>query len=362
MSKDLLLQDYRYRSESLWKSEQAGETRVQLFIGFATAVGAGLGLAVKENVATGERLRLVLLGWLLALLVIGLVTLARMIIRNEHTDKCKKGLDAIRQAFRDMDKEGVLLHYYPIEPPVFDDKKPTKDNWWRKYKKAVQPRKFGGLAHTVAATNALIFGAATAVAVIPASGLGTTPFHAAGSSWESGVVGLVAAIIAFAAQLFYVARSEASAKAKLKRGYHTHAGGVVFKKTGDKVEYLLVSATANSDELVLPKGHIEDNEGHAEAALREVREETGVVARPLGLIAANLEFCVDGKQIRAKFYLMETLFVVPPKEPRIPRWLTYADAMKELEFPESKYALEQAEARREALTRRDGAAISPALP
>jgi hypothetical protein len=61
ISKELLLQDYRYRSESLWKSEQAGETRVQLFIGFVTAVGAGLGLFVKENLASGETLRFVVL-------------------------------------------------------------------------------------------------------------------------------------------------------------------------------------------------------------------------------------------------------------------------------------------------------------
>jgi len=163
VTKDLLLKDYGYRADSLWKSEQAGETRVQFFIAFATVVGAGLGFFVKENAASGQALRYVVLGWLFALLVVGLITFARMIVRNEHTDKCKLGLDAIRQVFKDIDSEGLLVHYYPVEPPNLE--RPLEvQAWWT----AVQPRKFGGLAHTVAAINALIVGAMLVVAVNPA--------------------------------------------------------------------------------------------------------------------------------------------------------------------------------------------------
>lgn len=41
-AKDLLLQVFRYLTDSLWKNEQTGETRVNGFIGLVAAVLAGL--------------------------------------------------------------------------------------------------------------------------------------------------------------------------------------------------------------------------------------------------------------------------------------------------------------------------------
>ena len=56
----------------------------------------------------------------------------------------------------------------------------------------------------------------------------------------------------------------------------THAGGVVYRMTADgKPEYLLVTASKNREQWVLPKGHIEYGENPRETAVREVRE--GVV-------------------------------------------------------------------------------------
>jgi 8-oxo-dGTP pyrophosphatase MutT (NUDIX family) len=59
------------------------------------------------------------------------------------------------------------------------------------------------------------------------------------------------------------------------------AGGVVLKGTG-----ILMLKKANGD-WVLPKGRIEEKESDRHAALREVREETGIrarVIRPIGEI------------------------------------------------------------------------------
>ena len=49
----------------------------------------------------------------------------------------------------------------------------------------------------------------------------------------------------------------------------THAGGVVFRETNGMVQYLLLQATNNSREWVLPKGHIEPGESPQYAAVRE---------------------------------------------------------------------------------------------
>ena len=53
------------------------------------------------------------------------------------------------------------------------------------------------------------------------------------------------------------------------------AGGVVFKKEEKSVYILLIRVR---DRWSFPKGNIEKNEKKEEAALREVKEETGVEA------------------------------------------------------------------------------------
>jgi 8-oxo-dGTP pyrophosphatase MutT (NUDIX family) len=109
----------------------------------------------------------------------------------------------------------------------------------------------------------------------------------------------------------------------------THAGGVVYRKSGQWVEYLLVQAKDNSKEWVLPKGRIEPFETMPETAIREVREETGV----WGHIRADLggiTYTVKGMIIHVRFYLMEVLEEHRPDEPeRMPRWMTLAEVLKD---------------------------------
>lgn len=64
------------------------------------------------------------------------------------------------------------------------------------------------------------------------------------------------------------------------------AGGVVYRREGDQIEVVLASRRTRRGELAwgLAKGGIEDGETHEDAALREVREETGYTA----LIEASL--------------------------------------------------------------------------
>ena len=58
------------------------------------------------------------------------------------------------------------------------------------------------------------------------------------------------------------------------------AGGVVYRKDGDEIEIVLASRRTRRGGLAwgLAKGGIEDNESPEEAAVREVREETGLIA------------------------------------------------------------------------------------
>ena len=62
------------------------------------------------------------------------------------------------------------------------------------------------------------------------------------------------------------------------------AGAIAARVRGDDTEFLLVTARKQPDEWIFPKGHIERGETAEDAALRELREETGVTAELLGLI------------------------------------------------------------------------------
>ena len=128
----------------------------------------------------------------------------------------------------------------------------------------------------------------------------------------------------------------------------THAGGIVFRRRGSVVEYLLVRPSDNADEWVLPKGHIEQGEDPADAALREVREETGVVARLIGLAADNIRFLAKGEEVTAWFYLMEFVNETRSAENRGRTWVPLEEALKRLKYEETKEAIKTAESMRSA--------------
>lgn len=86
----------------------------------------------------------------------------------------------------------------------------------------------------------------------------------------------------------------------------THAGGVVFRMRGNTAEYLLVEATNEPTQWVLPKGHVEEGEQHRDAAVREVCEETGVWAHIVGDLG-DVTWTVDGSAVTTRFFLMKAI-------------------------------------------------------
>ncbi len=355
-AKDLLLEDYQYFAESFWNNEQTGETRINFFVGVVTVVLGGLAaLIAKENSSFNEPVRLIILGALSSLLVLGFPTLARMLTRNENTDGYKKSMDTIRQIFKDQfDSDGVLLQYYPFGTPRIknDDRSLKKEGknrtrkkdrggktgWWPTYKKEIRVRKFGGLAHTVALINSLLFGALAGVAVYP------IPFDAGELPRVYGFA-IASFVLGLALQLFYVASRERRAGERLRRGTYTHSGGVVYKLENGIAQYLLVAPKVPKDEWLLPKGHIEPGEGHGEAALREVREETGAVGRLICPVD-GIWFSTEKERVFAKFYLMECLDEGAAQEVRIKDWFTFEKAIESLTFAEHREVLRAGERKR----------------
>ena len=126
---------------------------------------------------------------------------------------------------------------------------------------------------------------------------------------------------------------------------HTHAGGIVFKIKDGNVLYLLVRPRRSPDEWVFPKGHIEPGESDVQAALREVEEETGVVAKEISP-AGELEFNTNKEFIRVIFYLMECVRNGQAQEDREMRWVSSTEALKMLTHEGNRNLLKIAEKKR----------------
>jgi 8-oxo-dGTP pyrophosphatase MutT (NUDIX family) len=88
------------------------------------------------------------------------------------------------------------------------------------------------------------------------------------------------------------------------------AGGVVYERKDDDVRVALAARRTRKGELVwgLPKGGIDEGESEVDAAIREVREETGleaVVEEDLGQI--RYMYVWEGVRVRksVRFFLMQ---------------------------------------------------------
>lgn len=129
----------------------------------------------------------------------------------------------------------------------------------------------------------------------------------------------------------------------------THAGGVVLRLRGNTAKYLLVEATHDPTQWVLPKGHVEEGEQHRETAVREVYEETGVWARIVTDLG-DVTWSVDGSAVTTRFFLMRAMGRgLRQEKDRRHEWLTLQEAIAKANHIETRELLQTAE-RRRALT------------
>ncbi|CAB4879930.1 unannotated protein [freshwater metagenome] len=122
------------------------------------------------------------------------------------------------------------------------------------------------------------------------------------------------------------------------------AGGVVVRVAGDGAQCVVIvpsrRAAGGRRVLALPKGHPDGDETPEQAALREVREETGVeaeIVEPLETI--GYWYQRDGRRIRKSvaFFLLRHLAGDPEvhrdHEIDEARWMPIDQAAKELTYP-----------------------------
>lgn len=84
------------------------------------------------------------------------------------------------------------------------------------------------------------------------------------------------------------------------------AGGVIVDMSKGKPRYLLIHRP-RYDDWSLPKGKLDGDEKHRDAALREVKEETGLVCAVLAKLSSVNYLTPNGNPKRVKYWLMEAL-------------------------------------------------------
>lgn len=141
-------------------------------------------------------------------------------------------------------------------------------------------------------------------------------------------------------------RSKGRAK-KPPRVVERSAGGLVIRQAEGDVRVLLIRDPYRK--WGLPKGHLEEGEGPKDAALREVREETGLEDLSLRSDLGEIDwtFRKAGRVVHkfCRFFLMEsrTEETVPEVAEGITecRWLTGEEALRAISYENARIVLER---------------------
>jgi 8-oxo-dGTP pyrophosphatase MutT (NUDIX family) len=126
------------------------------------------------------------------------------------------------------------------------------------------------------------------------------------------------------------------------------AGGVVLRGSGAAREVLVVHRPHHAD-WSLPKGKLDPGEDHRRAAVREVREETGV-AVDLGAELPAITYDVPQGRKRVRWFAMspvapgadDDLGADDADEVDEVRWATIADALDLLTYDQERATLASA--------------------
>ncbi len=139
-------------------------------------------------------------------------------------------------------------------------------------------------------------------------------------------------------------------RGKLRPEREVSAGGIVFRKNGSEEQacYLLIKDCYNH--WGFPKGHLEPGETPAKAALRETREETGLVSLtlqgPIRIIDWHFRF--RGRYIHkfCHFFLFESPEgdPCPQQEEGITscQWCSFEEALAAISYDNARGVLKRA--------------------
>ncbi len=129
------------------------------------------------------------------------------------------------------------------------------------------------------------------------------------------------------------------------------AGGVAFRKVEDRIEVALIAV--GEGRWQLPKGTVEEGEANEDAALREVREEAGVVTELIGPIdKTEYWYFITNRGKRIRFHKFVYFFLMRylsgqvedhDHEVNEARWVEIHEAQQMLSFKNEQQVVTKAQ-------------------
>ncbi len=117
------------------------------------------------------------------------------------------------------------------------------------------------------------------------------------------------------------------------------SGAIVIRRDSSDPRVLLVTAKRNPQNWIFPKGHIEKGETPEAAALREAKEEAGVVGRLIGP-AGTVQYGFLGAEARVDYFVAElTREAGPPEDGRSRLWCDLDEALERLSHKSTRKLL-----------------------
>ena len=144
----------------------------------------------------------------------------------------------------------------------------------------------------------------------------------------------------------------------MRRVSQTAAGVVLFRNGGEARRYLLMrSALTRRPIWEFPKGGVETGETEAQAAVRELWEESGISGEQISLLPGYRQeeryvFTQGKGEERTLIVKKVVYFLAETDEERVVlsreadeyRWVTYDEALRLIRFPGKRHVLQVAEA------------------
>jgi putative (di)nucleoside polyphosphate hydrolase len=283
--RELIKAEYEDLVASLRSNEELGERRLDVLLTVIAAVTAALGLA--SGSFEGNQTTLVSVAMVAAslLLVFGLMTLRRVMVRNIATTNYMNGLRRIRAFFLKQNPDAAPLFTYPPQKKALKRKRESpkassredSTRWWTLGN--------AGLLETVAAINCALTGLV----------VGGAAWLVGAAVIASLVAGLVAAIGAWMAQMRWTDKTYESLRNRNderrqkvleywgeqtptsasyeKNRFRAGVGLAIMDQEG---RVLVFERSDIADSWQMPQGGIEPEEDAEMAAWRELREETGL--------------------------------------------------------------------------------------
>ena len=118
-------------------------------------------------------------------------------------------------------------------------------------------------------------------------------------------------------------------------------GAIAVRDTAKGTEVLLVRAKKDPRQWIFPKGHQEKGETLAETAVRELKEEGGVVGEAIKSIGVST-FRSGGEDVEVTYFLVRDTGRRKTAEREV-AWRSFAEAQKLVSFDDARWLLEKAQ-------------------